>query len=62
MSDAERLERCNREIAEALLAASRTDYTPIERIGILIWEMDWRSERESILAEIEHESQSMLIR
>jgi hypothetical protein len=55
MNLASKLERCNREIAEAPLAASRTDYTPIERIGILIWEMDWRSERESILAEIEHD-------
>jgi hypothetical protein len=55
MSVASKLERCNREIAEALLAASRTDYTPAERIGILIWEMDRRSERESILAEMEHD-------
>jgi hypothetical protein len=55
MSLASRLERCDREIAEALAATELADYTPAERIGILIWEMDWRSERESILAEIEHD-------
>jgi hypothetical protein len=51
MSDDKRLERCDREIAEALAAASRNQQTLTERLGVVIWEMDWRAERESILAE-----------
>jgi hypothetical protein len=48
MSDAERLARCEWEISQAL-AASEGATTPAERIGILLWEMDWRAEREAIL-------------
>jgi hypothetical protein len=48
MSDAERLARCERETSEALAASERAT-TPAERIGILLWEMDWRAEREAIL-------------
>ena len=55
MNIARRLERCDREIAEALAAADRTEFTLAEQIGILIWEMDWLSERESILATIERD-------
>jgi hypothetical protein len=50
MIDTERLERCEREIAAAI-AASQEDHPRKERIGVLLWEMDWRAERESILAE-----------
>jgi hypothetical protein len=49
MNVAERLARCDREIAAAL-AASQEERPPKERIGVLLWEMDWRAERESILA------------
>jgi hypothetical protein len=50
MSDAERLDRCEREIAEAV-RESQKEHTPADHIGILLWEMDWRAERESILKE-----------
>ena len=48
---AERLERCEREIACAI-AESKRPHTPMEHTGILLWEMDWRVERENILREI----------
>jgi len=48
--DSERLERCEREIADAL-AASQDERPPKERLGILFWEMDWRAERESVVEE-----------
>jgi hypothetical protein len=51
MNLARRFDRCDREIAEALAATELADHTLAKRIGILIWEMDWRSERKSILAE-----------
>jgi hypothetical protein len=50
MSLVDRLARCDCEIAAAH-AASREGRPPKERIGVLLWEMDWRAERESILAE-----------
>jgi len=50
MSLVDRLARCDQEIAAAI-AASQEDRPPKERIGVLLWEMDWRAERESILAE-----------
>jgi hypothetical protein len=46
-----RLQRCDREIAESLAAAGRMEYMLVEQIAILVWELDWRSERDSILAE-----------
>jgi len=45
-----RLARCEREIAAAI-DESRNPHTPTEHLGILLWEMDWRSELESILSE-----------
>ncbi len=48
---AERLDRCEREIACAI-AESKRSHTPMEHTGILLWEMDWRAERENILREI----------
>jgi len=48
---AERLDRCEREIACAI-AESKRSHTPMEHTGILLWEMDWRIERENILREI----------
>jgi hypothetical protein len=50
MSLVDRLARCDQEIAAAI-AASQEDRPPKERIGVLLWEMDWRAERESILAQ-----------
>jgi hypothetical protein len=41
----------NAEPVVAALAANKEGRLPMERIGILLWEMDWRAERESILAE-----------
>jgi len=48
MNDAARLERCEREITEAL-AASEQVWLLKERLGILQWEMDWRVERQSLI-------------
>jgi hypothetical protein len=48
---AERLERCDREI-ECAIAESKRPHTPMEHTGILLWEMDWRLERENILREM----------
>jgi hypothetical protein len=47
---AERLERCAHETACAI-AESKRPHTPMEHTGILLWEMDWRVERENILRE-----------
>jgi len=47
----ERLEYCTQQILQAL-AESRLVRTEKEHLGILMWEMDWRAERESILAEL----------
>jgi hypothetical protein len=47
----ERLARCDREIALAI-AESHQPHTEMEHAGILVWEMDWRMERENILAEM----------
>ena len=43
------LARCEREIAAAL-DESQKPHTATEHLGILLWEMDWRSEFESILS------------
>jgi len=50
MTDTEQLKRCEWEISQAL-AASQEERPLAERMGVLLWEMDWRAERESILAE-----------
>lgn len=50
MIDSERIERCDREIADALAAAQEARPLP-ERLGILLWEMDWRAERESVVEQ-----------
>jgi hypothetical protein len=47
----ERLARCDREIENAI-AASQQPHTEMEHAGILVWEMDWRMERENIVAEM----------
>ena len=47
-----RLQRCDREIASAL-SFSVKRLTPYEHLGVLLWEMDWRVERERILEELE---------
>jgi hypothetical protein len=47
----ERLARCEREIALAI-AESHQPHTEMEHAGILVWEIDWRMERENILAEL----------
>jgi hypothetical protein len=51
MSLLERLTRCEHEIALAI-AESAKPHTRAEHAGILIWELDWRIERENVLAEI----------
>jgi hypothetical protein len=37
------IEQCHREIAAALAEAQRPGLTLNDRLGILIWEMDWRA-------------------
>ncbi len=49
---AERLERCEREI-ESAIADSKQPHTPMEHVGILLWEMDWRVERDNIFNEMQ---------
>jgi len=43
-----RVARCKREIAAAV-DESQKPHTATEHLGILLWEMDWRAELESIL-------------
>ena len=50
MSNSQRLIRCEREIAAAQEESQRP-HAPMEHLGILLWELDWRAERESILME-----------
>ena len=47
----ERLARCEREIENAI-TESHQPHTEMEHAGILVWEMDWRMERENIVAEM----------
>ena len=47
----ERLEHCDRQIAQAI-EESRKSHTVAEHVGILLWEMDWRAERDCLLAEL----------
>lgn len=53
MNEAAQLEtqiaRCDREIAAALAEGSQP-HTQTEHIGILLWEVDWRTNR-AILAD-----------
>jgi hypothetical protein len=51
LSISERLARCEREIALAIVESNQP-HTEMEHAGILLWEMDWRIERETILAEM----------
>ena len=47
----ERLERCDQQIAQAIEESHRA-HTETEHVGILLWEMDWRAERDCLLAEL----------
>ena len=47
----ERLAHCDRQIAEAI-EQSKRPHTEAEHLGILLWEMDWRAERDCLLAEL----------
>jgi hypothetical protein len=47
----ERLARCDREI-ELALAESHKPHTEAEHAGILVWELDWRIERQNVLEEL----------
>jgi len=47
----QRLQHCNQEIARAI-EESRKPHTDAEHVGILLWEMDWRAERDCLLAEL----------
>jgi hypothetical protein len=47
----ERLEHCDRQIAQAIEESHRL-HTEAEHLGILLWEMDWRAEREYLLVEL----------
>jgi hypothetical protein len=47
----QRLQHCDREIAQAI-EESRKSHTEAEHVGILLWEMDWRAERDCLLAEL----------
>ncbi len=45
----ERLKQCDLEIAQAIEDGCKP-HTAAEHVGILLWETDWRAEREAILA------------
>ncbi len=47
----ERLDYCNQQIAQAIEESCRPQ-TEAEHLGILLWEMDWRAERDRLLAEL----------
>ena len=47
----ERLEHCDRQIAQAIEESCRP-HTEAEHLGILLWELDWRAERDCLLAEL----------
>ena len=47
----ERLQHCDRQIAQAI-EESHWPHTEAEHLGILLWEMDWRAERDCLLAEL----------
>jgi hypothetical protein len=47
----ERLEYCDQQIAQAIEESCRP-HTEAEHLGILLWEMDWRAERDCLLAEL----------
>ena len=47
----ERLHHCDRQFAKAI-EESRKSHTETEHVGILLWEMDWRTERDCLLAEL----------
>ena len=47
----ERLQHCDRQIVQASEESGRP-HTEAEHIGILLWEMDWRAEREALLVEL----------
>jgi hypothetical protein len=47
----EQLNHCEREISKAIAESGRS-HTESEQLGILLWEMDWRAEREAVLAEL----------
>lgn len=50
MTTEEKLARCDREIAKAQVEANKP-HTEMEHVGILLWEMDQRRERERLLEE-----------
>ena len=47
----ERLEHCDRQIAQAIEESCRP-HTEAEHLGILLWELDWRAERDCLLADL----------
>jgi len=47
----ERLNYCDQQIAQAIEESGRL-HTEAEHVGILLWEMDWRAERDCLLAEL----------
>ncbi len=47
----ERLQYCDRQITQAI-EESKRPHTEAEHLGILLWEMDWRAERDCLLAEL----------
>ncbi len=47
----ERLDYCDQQIAQAIQESGRP-HTEAEHLGILLWEMDWRAERDRLLAEL----------
>ena len=47
----ERLDHCDQQIAQAIEESCRP-HTEAEHLGILLWELDWRAERDCLLAEL----------
>jgi hypothetical protein len=47
----ERLEHCDRQIAQAIEESHRP-HAEAEHLGILLWEMDWRAEQEHVHVEL----------
>jgi hypothetical protein len=54
----DRLNRCNHEIRKAA-AENRRLHSEAERTGIMMWELDERCQRESILIEIATQQQTI---
>ena len=51
------LEHCDGQIAQAIEESHRP-HTEAQYLGILLWEMDWRAEREHVLVELAEQTEA----